>query len=287
MMLWPVTVPAWGAFRGRRDVVAFGLAANVVYWARLVPELRRWLRSVLTVRRRPPEELTAHAPRQAALEVAPGEREPADHGRHDPDGHHDAGGRPVRVHGRGRGDVVEDRQVEQQPRQLDRRADGLEEERAGHVGVGDRGRGPGRRPEQRGPRARARASRPAPRSRPATTRSPVATPRSPTLPATAVPSTTAAAASTSTPQATAHRPASHRHRPTGRVSTASRRRAGLLVAHGGHLSGGDQAEGERDEDEGDAGVGPCAGVLDAEPAEQLGTGRRRHRIRRRPGRRAR
>lgn len=50
MMLWPVTVPAWGAFRHRRDVVAFGLAANVVYWARLVPELRRGLRSVLTVR---------------------------------------------------------------------------------------------------------------------------------------------------------------------------------------------------------------------------------------------
>lgn len=56
MMLWPVTVPAWGAFRHRRDVVAFGLAANVVYWARLVPELRRGLRSVLTVRRSRSEE---------------------------------------------------------------------------------------------------------------------------------------------------------------------------------------------------------------------------------------
>jgi acyl phosphate:glycerol-3-phosphate acyltransferase len=52
MMLWPVTVPVWGAIRHRRDLVAFGLVANVVYWARLVPELRRSLRSVLTVRRR-------------------------------------------------------------------------------------------------------------------------------------------------------------------------------------------------------------------------------------------
>jgi glycerol-3-phosphate acyltransferase PlsY len=56
MMVWPVTVPAWGAFRGRGDVVAFGLAANAVYWARLVPELRRGLRSVLTVRRHPSSE---------------------------------------------------------------------------------------------------------------------------------------------------------------------------------------------------------------------------------------
>jgi glycerol-3-phosphate acyltransferase PlsY len=55
MMLWPVTVPVWGAIRNRPDIVAFGLAANVVYWARLVPELRRSLRAVLTVRRRPPE----------------------------------------------------------------------------------------------------------------------------------------------------------------------------------------------------------------------------------------
>jgi glycerol-3-phosphate acyltransferase PlsY len=51
MMLWPVTIPVWGAFRHRREIVAFGVAANVVYWARLVPELRRGLRSVLTVRR--------------------------------------------------------------------------------------------------------------------------------------------------------------------------------------------------------------------------------------------
>lgn len=50
MMLWPVTVPIWGAARGRRDVLAFGVVANVVYWARLGPELRRGLRSVLTVR---------------------------------------------------------------------------------------------------------------------------------------------------------------------------------------------------------------------------------------------
>lgn len=52
MMLWPVTVPLWGAVRHRPEIVAFGVAANLVYWARLVPELRRGLRSVLTVRPR-------------------------------------------------------------------------------------------------------------------------------------------------------------------------------------------------------------------------------------------
>jgi glycerol-3-phosphate acyltransferase PlsY len=51
MMLWPVTVPLWGAARGRRDILAFGVVANVAYWARLVPELRRGLRSVLSVAR--------------------------------------------------------------------------------------------------------------------------------------------------------------------------------------------------------------------------------------------
>lgn len=51
MMLWPVLVPAWGAARGRHDVVAFGVASNVAYWVRLVPELRRGLRSILSVRR--------------------------------------------------------------------------------------------------------------------------------------------------------------------------------------------------------------------------------------------
>ena len=53
-MLWPLTVPVWGALRHRRDVVAFGLVANVVYWARLVPELRGGLRALLApqVRRR-------------------------------------------------------------------------------------------------------------------------------------------------------------------------------------------------------------------------------------------
>ena len=51
MMLWPLTVPVWGAARGRRDVVAFGTAANVAYWVRLVPELRRGLSSILSVRR--------------------------------------------------------------------------------------------------------------------------------------------------------------------------------------------------------------------------------------------
>ncbi|MCU0264849.1 MAG: glycerol-3-phosphate acyltransferase [Actinomycetia bacterium] len=51
MMLWPVTVPLWGAARHREDLVAFGVVSNVVYWTRLVPELRRGLRSVLAVRR--------------------------------------------------------------------------------------------------------------------------------------------------------------------------------------------------------------------------------------------
>lgn len=51
IMAWPVLVPLWGAGRGRRDVVAFGVASNVAYWVRLVPELRRGLRSILSVRR--------------------------------------------------------------------------------------------------------------------------------------------------------------------------------------------------------------------------------------------
>jgi glycerol-3-phosphate acyltransferase PlsY len=51
MMLWPVAIPLWGVARGRRDILAFGVVANVAYWARLVPELRRGLRSVLSVAR--------------------------------------------------------------------------------------------------------------------------------------------------------------------------------------------------------------------------------------------
>jgi hypothetical protein len=50
MMLWPVTVPVWGAVRGRRDLVGYGLVANGVYWARLVPELRRGLGALLSTR---------------------------------------------------------------------------------------------------------------------------------------------------------------------------------------------------------------------------------------------
>jgi len=50
VMLWPLTVPVWGALRRRRDVVAFGLVANAAYWARLVPELRGGLRAVLAPR---------------------------------------------------------------------------------------------------------------------------------------------------------------------------------------------------------------------------------------------
>ena len=46
-MLWPVTVPVWGALRRRGDVVVFGLAVNAIYWARLVPELRGGLRALL------------------------------------------------------------------------------------------------------------------------------------------------------------------------------------------------------------------------------------------------
>ncbi|WP_372593616.1 glycerol-3-phosphate acyltransferase [Actinotalea sp.] len=53
-MLWPLTVPLWGALRHRRDVVGFGLVANALYWGRLVPELRGGLRALLAphVRRR-------------------------------------------------------------------------------------------------------------------------------------------------------------------------------------------------------------------------------------------
>lgn len=51
MMVWPVTVPAWGAVRGRRDLIGYGLVANGVYWARLVPELRRGLSALLSTRR--------------------------------------------------------------------------------------------------------------------------------------------------------------------------------------------------------------------------------------------
>ncbi len=51
MMVWPVTVPVWGAVRGRRDLVGYGLVANGVYWARLVPELRRGLSALLSTRR--------------------------------------------------------------------------------------------------------------------------------------------------------------------------------------------------------------------------------------------
>lgn len=51
MMLWPVTIPIWGAARGRPDLVVFGAAANAAYWARLLPEFRRGLRPLLARRR--------------------------------------------------------------------------------------------------------------------------------------------------------------------------------------------------------------------------------------------
>lgn len=46
MMVWPVLVPAWGAARGRRDIVVYGLVTNAAYWTRLLPEFRRGLRGL-------------------------------------------------------------------------------------------------------------------------------------------------------------------------------------------------------------------------------------------------
>jgi len=81
MMLWPVTVPLWGAARGRRDVVAFGAAANVAYWARLIPELRRGLSSILSVRR----PVTSRG-----LDVASAQRQDPGQGEQDPQRDHHA-----------------------------------------------------------------------------------------------------------------------------------------------------------------------------------------------------
>ena len=50
MLAWPVTVPVWAAVRGRRDLVVYGVAANVAYWGRLTPELRRGMRGLLSTR---------------------------------------------------------------------------------------------------------------------------------------------------------------------------------------------------------------------------------------------
>jgi hypothetical protein len=50
MMLWPLSVPLWAVLRGRRDVLAFGVLTNVVYWARVLPELRRGLRPLFRAR---------------------------------------------------------------------------------------------------------------------------------------------------------------------------------------------------------------------------------------------
>ncbi len=46
-MLWPLTVPIWGALRRRKDLLAFGLVGNAIYWTRLVPELRGGLKALL------------------------------------------------------------------------------------------------------------------------------------------------------------------------------------------------------------------------------------------------
>lgn len=62
MMIWPVTVPAWEAARGRRELVAFGVITNTAYWARLLPEFRRGLRG-----------LFGSKGRSGGHDVAPGE----------------------------------------------------------------------------------------------------------------------------------------------------------------------------------------------------------------------
>jgi glycerol-3-phosphate acyltransferase PlsY len=82
IMLWPITVPLWGAARGRHDILAFGVVANVAYWARLFPELRRGLRSILSVRR----PLTS-----GGFHVAAAEGGASAGGEQDPEGNEHAG----------------------------------------------------------------------------------------------------------------------------------------------------------------------------------------------------
>ncbi|HYN29517.1 MAG TPA: glycerol-3-phosphate acyltransferase [Dermatophilaceae bacterium] len=76
MLLWPITVPVWGAVRGRRDLVAYGVAANLVYWARLLPELNRGLRPLLEKRR---------VGTSAGLDITGAERERAADGEDGPE----------------------------------------------------------------------------------------------------------------------------------------------------------------------------------------------------------
>jgi glycerol-3-phosphate acyltransferase PlsY len=71
MMIWPVTVPAWEAARGRRELVAFGLITNTAYWARLLPEFRRGLRG-----------LFGSKGRSGGDDVAPGEPDDAEGAEH-------------------------------------------------------------------------------------------------------------------------------------------------------------------------------------------------------------
>jgi glycerol-3-phosphate acyltransferase PlsY len=52
MMVWPLSVPLWALLRGRRDLMAYGVLINVVYWARVLPELRRGLRPLFQARAR-------------------------------------------------------------------------------------------------------------------------------------------------------------------------------------------------------------------------------------------
>lgn len=72
MLAWPLTIPVWEAARGRPDLAAFGVAANAAYWARLVPELRRGMRGLVTTRR-----LMGSGPD----EVASTQADPAEHGQ--------------------------------------------------------------------------------------------------------------------------------------------------------------------------------------------------------------
>lgn len=79
MLVWPVTVPVWSAVRGRHDLLAYGVAANLAYWGRLTPELRRGLRGLLTTQ----------ASRSGGSDVAPGQGERAQGGgrQAEPDQH--------------------------------------------------------------------------------------------------------------------------------------------------------------------------------------------------------
>lgn len=81
MMVWPVTIPVWAAVRGQRDLVVYGVAANLAYWGRLAPELRRGMRGLLTTR-------PSGSRRD---DVAPDEAEGAERGQHQSEADQDRG----------------------------------------------------------------------------------------------------------------------------------------------------------------------------------------------------